>query len=199
MRSAMLESQIEYAMQKQVGTNVSSSIGVSTIADYHADDFIATASDGISKSSKEAEPEKNAFVAAFNCTVDQTLSCGIDQMIKNETLPPGVFGSESLETYFCLQYKIQLESSDAHIDVLTKEILALKEEIFEVKKRNKQLAFILAQGEMKEKSELLMQVEGVLAEKEALANQVHKLNANLAMEKSKVNQLENELKKSRKK
>ncbi len=50
---------------------------------------------------------------------------------------------------------------------------------------------------MKEKSELLSQIDELTATKDYLTQQVVGLNANLQQEKSKVHQLENDSKKSK--
>lgn len=68
----------------------------------------------------------------------------------------------------------------------------LKKELSQVKKRNKQLCFILSQAEMKEKSELLMQIEELNEVKE----QVVQLHAELEQERSKNSALKNEIKSS---
>ncbi|XP_020625904.1 G kinase-anchoring protein 1-like isoform X1 [Orbicella faveolata] len=68
----------------------------------------------------------------------------------------------------------------------------LKKELSQVKKRNKQLCFILSQAEMKEKSELLMQIEELNEVKE----QVVQLHAELEQERSKNSALKNEMAKS---
>jgi len=68
----------------------------------------------------------------------------------------------------------------------------LKKELSQVKKRNKQLCFILSQAEMKEKSELLMQIEELNEVKE----QFVQLHAELEQERSKNSALKSELAKS---
>lgn len=68
----------------------------------------------------------------------------------------------------------------------------LKKELSQVKKRNKQLCFILSQAEMKEKSELLMQIEELNEVKE----QVVQLHAELEQERSRNSALKSEIVKS---
>ncbi|KAL9987101.1 hypothetical protein ACROYT_G001350 [Oculina patagonica] len=68
----------------------------------------------------------------------------------------------------------------------------LKKELSQVKKRNKQLCFILSQAEMKEKSELLMQIEELNEVKE----QVVQLHTELEQERSKNSALKCEIAKS---
>ncbi|XP_073241785.1 uncharacterized protein [Porites lutea] len=68
----------------------------------------------------------------------------------------------------------------------------LKKELSQVKRRNKQLCFILSQAEMKEKSELVMQIEELNEVKE----QVVQLHGQLEQERSKNSALKIEINKS---
>ncbi|XP_031567297.1 G kinase-anchoring protein 1-like [Actinia tenebrosa] len=65
----------------------------------------------------------------------------------------------------------------------------LQKELIQVKKRNKQLCHILAQGEMKEKADLLMQIE----ELNEFREQVVELHAELEQERSKSSALRQEM------
>ncbi|KAK2564397.1 G kinase-anchoring protein 1 [Acropora cervicornis] len=77
------------------------------------------------------------------------------------------------------------KAKDEHLQIIED----LKTELSQVKRRNKQLCFILSQAEMKEKSELLMQIEELNEVKE----QVVQLHAELEQERSKNSTLKTEM------
>lgn len=104
----------------------------------------------------------------------------------------------TVDKFLNLQYKEEVQKRDKEIERLVIEITKIKDEVIEVRKRNKQLAFIMAQGEMKEKAELLYQIDELTATKDDLTQQIQILNTNLEQEKSKVHHLEIELKKAKK-
>lgn len=81
---------------------------------------------------------------------------------------------------------IELRKAKAeHIQIIED----LKKELLLVKRRNKQLCFILSQAEMKEKSELLMQIE----ELNEVKDQVVQLHAELEQERSKNSALKSDM------
>ncbi|XP_033124018.1 G kinase-anchoring protein 1-like [Anneissia japonica] len=94
-----------------------------------------------------------------------------------------------------LQYEDTMEKKEKEAEVLHEEITKLKEELSQVKKRNKQLCFILAQGEMKDKADVLKQVEELNSVKDELTEEVCQLHASLEQERSKVSSLQSEMKK----
>ncbi|XP_076010443.1 G kinase-anchoring protein 1 isoform X2 [Genypterus blacodes] len=90
------------------------------------------------------------------------------------------------------QLKYELEKKDQQIDKLKKTISEWEVKYKEVKARNAQLLKMLQQGEMKDKAEILLQVEELLHIKEELSSQVTLLHAALEQEKSKVKGLQTE-------
>ncbi|XP_057688079.1 G kinase-anchoring protein 1 isoform X2 [Corythoichthys intestinalis] len=90
------------------------------------------------------------------------------------------------------QLKYELEKKDQEIRDLKKTITQWEVKYKEVKVRNGQLLKMLQQGEMKDKSELLVQVEELLHIKEELSSQVSLLHAALEQERSKVKGLQSE-------
>ncbi|KAM9857836.1 G kinase-anchoring protein 1 isoform 2-T2 [Aulostomus maculatus] len=90
------------------------------------------------------------------------------------------------------QLKYELEKKDQEIDKLKKTISQWEGKYKEVKARNSQLLKMLQQGEMKDKAEILQQVEDLLHIKEELSLQVTSLHAALEQEKSKVKGLQSE-------
>ncbi|XP_069555563.1 G kinase-anchoring protein 1 isoform X1 [Brachyistius frenatus] len=90
------------------------------------------------------------------------------------------------------QLKYDLEKKDQEIDKLKKAISQWEVKYREVKARNAQLLKMLQQGEMKDKAEILLQVEELLHIKEELSSQVTLLHAALEQERSKVKGLQSE-------
>ncbi|XP_010875401.1 G kinase-anchoring protein 1 isoform X1 [Esox lucius] len=88
------------------------------------------------------------------------------------------------------QLKDDLEKKDQEIYKLKKVISQWELKYKEVKARNSQLLKMLQQGEMKDKAEILLQVEELLNIKEELSSQVTSLHASLEQEKSKVKGLQ---------
>ncbi|XP_030273999.1 G kinase-anchoring protein 1 isoform X2 [Sparus aurata] len=90
------------------------------------------------------------------------------------------------------QLKYELEKKDQEIDKLKKTISQWEMKYKEVKARNSQLLKMLQQGEMKDKAEILLQVEELLHIKEELSSQVTSLHGALEQERSKVKGLQTE-------
>ncbi|KAF3851165.1 hypothetical protein F7725_012937 [Dissostichus mawsoni] len=88
--------------------------------------------------------------------------------------------------------KYDLEKKDEEIEKLKKNITQWEGKYKEVKARNSQLLKMLQQGEMKDKAELLLQVEELLHIKEELSSQVSSLHAALEQERSKVKGLQSD-------
>ncbi|XP_064153151.1 G kinase-anchoring protein 1 [Anguilla rostrata] len=90
------------------------------------------------------------------------------------------------------QLKYELEKKDLEIERLKNVIAQWESKYKEVKARNALLLKILQQGEMKDKAEILLQVEELLNIKEELSSQVTLLHASLEQEKSKVKGLQSD-------
>lgn len=88
------------------------------------------------------------------------------------------------------QLKYELEKKDKEIEKLKKNIMQWEGKYKEVKARNAQLLKMLQQGEMKDKAEILLQVEELLNIKEELSSQVTSLHGALEQERSKVKGLQ---------
>ncbi|XP_065671127.1 G kinase-anchoring protein 1 isoform X2 [Hydra vulgaris] len=89
----------------------------------------------------------------------------------------------------------ELHTKDEEIARLNNTIETFKEELNEVKRRNKQLCFILGEGEMKEKYEILLQVEQLTVVKNELSEQLAEMHVALEQERSKVSALKSEVNK----
>ncbi|KAM8866230.1 G kinase-anchoring protein 1 [Synchiropus picturatus] len=90
------------------------------------------------------------------------------------------------------QLRYELEKKDQEISQLKNTISQWEMKYKEVKLRNSQLLKMLQQGEMKDKAEILLQVEELLHIKEELSSQVSLLHAALEQERSKVKGLQSE-------
>jgi len=88
-----------------------------------------------------------------------------------------------------------LTKKDEEIQRLNDELSKSKEELLAVKHRNKMLCGILASGEMKEKAQILIEVDKLTKEKDFLTGQVVQLTTVVEQERSKVHTLQNEIKK----
>uniref|UniRef100_A0A8C3L7W6 G kinase anchoring protein 1 n=1 Tax=Chrysolophus pictus TaxID=9089 RepID=A0A8C3L7W6_CHRPC len=91
------------------------------------------------------------------------------------------------------QLKFELEKKDAEIQQLKNIITQWEAKYKEVKARNAQLLKMLQEGEMKDKAEILLQVDELQIIKNELTLQVTTLHAALEQERSKVKLLQAEL------
>ncbi|XP_020387268.1 G kinase-anchoring protein 1 isoform X1 [Rhincodon typus] len=91
------------------------------------------------------------------------------------------------------QLKDQLEKKDMKILQLKQTVTQWEAKYKEVKVRNAQLLKMLQEGEMKDKADILLQVDELLTIKNELTSQVTSLHAALEQEKSKVKLLQAEL------
>ncbi|XP_040100436.1 G kinase-anchoring protein 1 isoform X2 [Oryx dammah] len=89
--------------------------------------------------------------------------------------------------------KLELERKDAEIQKLKNVIAQWEAKYKEVKARNAQLLKMLQEGEMKDKAEILLQVDESQSIKNELTVQVTSLHAALEQERSKVKVLQAEL------
>lgn len=87
------------------------------------------------------------------------------------------------------------EEKDQIIKKLNGKITEWEEQFKHVKKRNKQLLMMLQQGEMKDKSELLLEIERLCVIRDELTEEVSSLNKNLEQERSRSRKLKDELSK----
>ncbi|XP_038625906.1 G kinase-anchoring protein 1 isoform X1 [Tachyglossus aculeatus] len=89
--------------------------------------------------------------------------------------------------------KLDLEKKDAEIQKLQNVITQWEVKYKEVKSRNTQLLKMLQEGEMKDKAEILFQIDESQSIKNELTLQVSALHAALEQERSKVKMLQAEL------
>ncbi|XP_074934632.1 G kinase-anchoring protein 1 isoform X1 [Phalacrocorax aristotelis] len=91
------------------------------------------------------------------------------------------------------QLKLELEKKDAEIEQLKNTVTQWEAKYKEVKARNAQLLKMMQEGEMKDKAEILLQVDESQVIKNELTVQVTVLHAALEQERSKVKLLQAEL------
>jgi len=90
-------------------------------------------------------------------------------------------------------WNAEMEKKDRMIEKLKEIAQAFKDELSQVKKRNKQLCFILGQGEMKDKADILLQIEELTSVKDELSSELTEMHSALEQERSKVSALKLEL------
>ncbi|XP_004929658.1 G kinase-anchoring protein 1 [Bombyx mori] len=84
-----------------------------------------------------------------------------------------------------IQFNETLEKKDKEIESLKEEVLKLKQELLTVKSRNKKLCSILGQGEMRDKAEVLVEVERLNSVQAELTAEIATLHSELEKERSK--------------
>jgi len=87
------------------------------------------------------------------------------------------------------QYQDRLEKCQEEMARLREDNDKLKEDLNQVKTRNKKLCQLLLHGEMKDKAQVLVEVDKLQRVRDELSNEVESLAAQLEQEKSKVRAL----------
>ncbi|XP_068093054.1 G kinase-anchoring protein 1 isoform X2 [Hyperolius riggenbachi] len=125
---------------------------------------------------KEKRKEQNTFPDVMESS--SSPSCNVETILKDGQTE---------------QLKLELEKKDKEIKHLKKAISDWEAKYKEVKARNAQVLKMLQEGEMKDKAEILLQVDELLTFKNELTLQVTSLHAALEQERSKVKVLQAEL------
>lgn len=196
LKQAMIESKVQYEDQK-ISTKPESQAKQNKAKPMSLEEFHKL---GDNQTSKLKKPQVESRIDINSDIVLKEIDENVKKTIQMENSKILEFKPQegTIDKFLNLQYKEEVQKRDREIERLVIEITRIKDEVIEVRKRNKQLAFIMAQGEMKEKAELLYQIDELTATKDDLTQQIQILNTNLEQEKSKVHHLENELKKSKK-
>eukprot|EP00794_Sanderia_malayensis_P009697 gene9697-10688_t len=151
------------------------------------DDWVTEAQPAKVETKPEKEKKKKKKVADKN-------SHKIDEDIKNDTKKSvEVLNTNGAHAASVAQWKFDLDSKANENQELKSTIEQLKEELAEVKKRNKQLCFILGQGEMRDKSDILLQVDQLTNVKDELSAELSDMHSALEQERSKVSTLKLEI------
>ncbi|XP_052100727.1 G kinase-anchoring protein 1-like [Mytilus californianus] len=117
----------------------------------------------------------------------------VERILRKEKMQEEYQKQYAAEKVMTAKHQSETAKKDKEIEFLKATVKKLEEEFKQVKKRNKQLCVILAQGEMKEKAEVLMQVQQLSDVKDELTQQVQELTGELEKERSKVHSLKTEL------
>ncbi|CAG0880790.1 unnamed protein product [Darwinula stevensoni] len=145
----------------------------------------------ISESTQDhSKPDKDEFF--------QQIEEDTRKALRREQILDSCRDQASLSSVQSILVKEELGKKDKELEQCNEEIQRLKEELLAVKKRNKRLCNILAQGEMREKAEILLEMEKVKQVNEELTTQVQELVEQLEQEKSKVHHLTDDLRKAQK-
>ncbi|KAL4227883.1 identical protein binding [Mactra antiquata] len=115
------------------------------------------------------------------------------RIIRQEKMQEEYKKQYAAESVITAKYQDQIKKLEKEVEFLRATMKKQEEELKQVKKRNKQLCVILAQGEMKDKAEVLMQVDQLTGVKDELTEQVSELTADLEKERSKVHSLKAEV------
>lgn len=160
------------------------------------DDFIpADRNSKDSRNSKEKEFSKRDKKAAEQRQFIDQVQRDVGKIIRKEECTEFMKQNEHLisETVRSAHFQADIEQKDALIQEYEKEISTMKEEFAKVKKRNKQLAFIISQGEMQEKADLLTEIDELKEDKDLLTSQTAQLQQELEQERTKNHKLVKEL------
>ncbi|KFO85607.1 G kinase-anchoring protein 1, partial [Buceros rhinoceros silvestris] len=133
------------------------------------------------------EREKRRVQLTDNSETDNGTSCEHKQACRTAVFL-NVLKDGKME-----QLKLELEKKDAEIEQLKKTITEWEAKYKEVKTRNARLLKMMQEGEMKDKAEILLEVDESQIIKNELTVQVTALHAALEQERSKVKLLQAEL------
>ncbi|KAJ8285425.1 hypothetical protein GJAV_G00026660 [Gymnothorax javanicus] len=167
-----------------------------SLKDFHTEGHV----DGLNKKQEKEEP-KTISPALHDDRFFNKLEDDVSKIVLREKRREQYSNSSGLEVSTSTEHepdvraeqlKYELEKKDLEIERLKTVISQWESKYKEVKARNTVLLKILQQGEMKDKAEILQQVEDLLNIKEELSLQVTLLHASLEQEKSKVKGLQSE-------
>lgn len=139
---------------------------------------------------QELAPDDPAFFDNIDEAARKTLER--EKRRENYRATAGQFSQEVRAT----QYEAEIEKRDFEIQALRLEVDSLKDDLKLVKNRNKKLCEVICSAEMKEKAELVVEIDKMTKVREELTNEVTELSQELEQERSKVHQLTQESRKS---
>uniref|UniRef100_A0A2K5TYU9 G kinase anchoring protein 1 n=1 Tax=Macaca fascicularis TaxID=9541 RepID=A0A2K5TYU9_MACFA len=151
-----------------------------SLKDFHSEDHISKKTEELSSS--QTLSHDGGF---FNRLEDDVHKILIREKVREQEV---VLKDGRIE-----RLKLELERKDAEIQKLKNVITQWEAKYKEVKARNAQLLKMLQEGEMKDKAEILLQVDESQSIKNELTIQVTSLHAALEQERSKVKVLQAEL------
>lgn len=150
---------------------------------------------GKSRSQGFEEPKTKIAAEDVDTKFFNTVDSDASKIILKEKVQAEYTKQYIAENARAVHYEKEISKKDKELTMLRATMKNRDEDLKEVKKRNKQLCHILAQGEMKDKAEVLMTVDQLTQVKDELTEQVTDLMAELEKERSKVHALKHELEK----
>ncbi|CAI9717552.1 Hypothetical predicted protein [Octopus vulgaris] len=118
---------------------------------------------------------------------------GYNRIRHNEKMQEEYRKQYAVQSVLTAKHEEEIKEKEKEAKKLKDKVGTLEAELKTVKKRNGQLAIILSQAELKEKYDILEQVDNLTSVKDELTDQVVKLTQDLEQEKSKVRSLKSEL------
>ncbi|XP_034242651.1 G kinase-anchoring protein 1-like [Thrips palmi] len=139
----------------------------------------------------EQEPCENGAAAVDDPEFFNKIKEEAKEVIKREQMKRKIKEREPFldEAISIAQYQVKLEERDAEIASLKEELAQVKEDLLKVKSRNKKLCSIIGQSEVKDKAEILVQLDKLQVVKDELTAEVANLHVQLEQERSKVHAL----------
>lgn len=185
MQSAILQSKLDFEQQKKSGvikTEPEPSHGKKKKGKTMSlDQFLETNKE----SDVKEEPKMKDNVRDF---FDEVFETAKKEITKEKVEQNRKKRQETFEEVISLaQCQEKLEAERAKNAILEKELEEARHEIALVKKRNTTLCSMLSQGEMKDKAEVLLELERLTHVKEELTEEVSKLHKLLEQERSNKN------------
>ncbi|XP_023949447.2 G kinase-anchoring protein 1 [Bicyclus anynana] len=126
---------------------------------------------------KQPDKDTTFFDRIQTETKNELLKDKIIDRVLNQTVPDEVITR--------LQFTETLEKKDKEISALKQQVMSLKDELLTVKSRNKKLCNILGQGEMKDKAEILVEVERLRCMQSEMTSELASLHQDLEKERSR--------------
>ncbi|XP_066254251.1 G kinase-anchoring protein 1-like isoform X2 [Euwallacea similis] len=182
MQNAILQSKLEFERQKKnllIKTDVESTQGKKKKGrTMGLDEFLETKPELDHREETKAKiEEKDFFQEVFETTKKAITKDNVEQSRKKR--------QEAFKEVVSLaQCQEKLEAERAKNAALEKELEEARKEISVVKKRNQTLCSMLSQGEMKDKAEVLVELERLTGVKEELTEEVGNLHKLLEQERS---------------
>ncbi|XP_066152141.1 G kinase-anchoring protein 1-like isoform X2 [Euwallacea fornicatus] len=182
MQNAILQSKLEFERQKKnlvIKTDIESTQGKKKKGrTMGLDEFLDIKSElDHREETKVKIEEKDFFQEVFETTKKAITKDNVEQSRKKR--------QEAFKEVVSLaQCQEKLEAERAKNTALEKELEEARKEISVVKKRNQTLCSMLSQGEMKDKAEVLVELERLTGVKEELTEEVGNLHKLLEQERS---------------
>jgi len=127
----------------------------------------------------------------------ERVNADVRQIVKKEQRQQEFKKQYEIENVQTGKLKKDLDLRDKEIVMLRTTTKKLEDELQQVKKRNQQLCHILGQGEMKDKTALLLELDELRQVRDDLTQEVTRLTSDLEKERSKVHTLKTDADKAK--